>query len=80
MTHDLKPSVARSLAAEDSSPAIPHLRIAGTGNELFGIVTHGLITGRDDSVLPLHSTCGASYVGTFDSCLDDLAMDGWTSN
>jgi hypothetical protein len=76
MTYDLKPSVARSLASEGTTPAIPHLRIAGTGDELFGFITHGLIKGRDDSVLPLHSTCGASYEGYFDSCVDDLAVNG----
>ncbi|MFV1873137.1 MAG: hypothetical protein ACMZ64_07440 [Oleiphilus sp.] len=76
MTYDLKPSVARSLAQEGSTPVVPHLRVAATGDELFGLVTHPLIKGRDDSVLPLHSTCGASYEASFDSCVDDLAMDG----
>lgn len=76
MTYDLKPQVARSLAAEGSTPTVPHLRIAATGNELFALVTNPLIIGKDDSVLPLHSTCGASYEAAFDSCVSDLAIDG----
>ena len=76
MTYELKPSIARGLAAAGTAPTVPNLRIAATGDELFGFVTHPLITGGDDSVVPLHSACGASYEAAFDSCVSDLAVDG----
>ncbi len=72
---DLQPSVARNTAV-NNIPSIPRLRIASTGDELYGFVTHPFIKGKDDSVVPLHSACGASYNGSFDSCTRDLRMDG----
>ncbi|WP_020407624.1 hypothetical protein [Hahella ganghwensis] len=72
---DLQPSVARNTAV-NNIPAIPRLRIAATGNELYGFATHPLIKGSDDSVVPLHSACGAAYDGSFDSCVQDLRIDG----
>tara|TARA_R110001592_G_scaffold59905_3_gene182002 strand:- start:8071 stop:9267 length:1197 start_codon:yes stop_codon:yes gene_type:complete len=76
MTVELQPQVARDLANAASLPAVPHFRIAGSGDEIFAPLTHAVIPGRDDSVLPLHSTCGAALEGAYDSCVHDLAMDG----
>jgi hypothetical protein len=75
VVNDLQPSVARNTAL-DSVPAIPRLRIAGAGDELYGLVTHLLIKGGDDSVVPLHSACGAADNAAYDSCVQDLQMDG----
>ncbi len=72
---DLQPSVARNTAV-NNIPAIPHLRIAGAGDESYGFLTHAIIKGKDDSVVPLHSSCGAAYNGSFDSCVRDLRIDG----
>jgi hypothetical protein len=72
---DLQPSVARTTATS-SIPAIPRLRIASAGDELYGFVTHPIIKGSDDSVVPLHSACGAAFNGDYDSCVTDLRMDG----
>ena len=74
--YDLQPSVARQTAILNI-PAIPRLRIAGTGDEFYGFLTHPFIKGSDDSVVPLHSSCGAaSGVKGFDSCTTGLRMDG----
>jgi hypothetical protein len=72
---DLQPSVARNTAVNTIS-AIPRLRIAGSGSEAFGFITHAIIKGQDDSVVPLHSACGAVDDGAYDSCVQDLRMDG----
>ena len=76
MTVELQPQVARELAEAAELPAVPHLRIAASGDEIFALLTHAVIPGRDDSVLPLHSTCGAAIKGAYDSCVSDLAMNG----
>lgn len=76
MTYELQPEIARGLSASGTSNSIPNLRIAGTGDELFGLVTHPLITGGDDSVVPLHSACGSNREESIDSCVSDLAVDG----
>ncbi|WP_431686263.1 hypothetical protein [Hahella sp. NBU794] len=72
---DLQTSVARNTAVTNL-PAIPRLRIAATGSEFYGFATHPIIKGRDDSVVPLHSACGAAYDGALDSCVRDLRVDG----
>ncbi len=72
---DLQPTVARGTAVNDI-PSIPRLRIAGSGDELYGFATHPLIKGTDDSVVPLHSACGAASASAYDSCVQDLRMDG----
>jgi len=71
--HNLQPSVARTTATSVSG--VPRLRLVGAGSE-YGGVTKPFITGSDDSVVPLHSACGASDNGSYDSCLSNLAMDG----
>lgn len=72
---NLQPSVARNTAVNSIS-AIPRLRVASSGSGTFGFVTHAIIKGQDDSVVPLHSTCGAFDDGAYDSCVQDLSMDG----
>ncbi|VUD66036.1 hypothetical protein TDB9533_03488 [Thalassocella blandensis] len=73
---DLQPNIARNLALNHMD-AIPHLRIASTGNEdYFGFLSDMFIKGGDDSVVPLHSTCGAVFANSYSSCVKDLAMDG----
>ncbi|MGD8910198.1 MAG: hypothetical protein PVI92_12720 [Chromatiales bacterium] len=73
--NDLQPSVARNTAV-NSIPAIPRLRIAATGDEIYGPVAHLFIKGGDDSQVPLHSACGAADSVAYDSCVQDLQMDG----
>lgn len=73
--YNLQPSVARNTAVS-SIPAIPRLRIASSGDEIYGFVTHAIIKGGDDSVVPLHSSCGAIYANAYDSCMKDLRIDG----
>jgi hypothetical protein len=72
---DLQPNVARNTAV-NNFPSIPHLRIVGAGDEDFGLFTHPLIKGGDDSVVPLHSACGGAFTRRYDSCVKDLRMDG----
>lgn len=73
--NDLQTSVARNHAT-NGFPSIPHLRVAGTGDELYGFATHPLIKGSDDSVVPLHSACGAIYASSYKSCSRDTRVDG----
>lgn len=73
--YNLQPSIARNTAVS-GIPAIPRLRIASSGDEIYGFVTHAFIKGKDDSVVPLHSACGAAYASAYDSCMRDLRIDG----
>ncbi len=76
---DLQPGVARNTAV-DRFPAVPHLRIIGSGSESYGFITHPIIKGKDDSVVPLHSACGAAVSAAYDSCVQDLQMNGQVSH
>jgi hypothetical protein len=71
--HNLQPGVARTMATSVSD--VPRLRMVGAGTE-YGGVTKSFIKGSDDSVVPLHSACGAADDGSYDSCLPNLAMNG----
>ena len=73
--YNLQPSIARNTAVSNI-PSIPRLRIASSGDEIYGFVTHAVIKGKDDSVVPLHSACGAIYASAYDSCTRDLRIDG----
>jgi hypothetical protein len=77
--NDLQPSVARNTAV-NNIPEIPRLRIASTGDEFYGLFTHPFIKGGDDSVVPLHSACGAALDLSYDSCTQDLRIDGRVSS
>lgn len=71
--YDLQPNTARATATSNSS--VPRLRFVGTGSEYAG-VTKPFIAGSDDSVVPLHSACGASVPGNFDSCSKSIQNNG----
>ncbi len=70
---DLQPNNARNLAV--SNDVYPRLRFVGTGSEYAG-VTKPFLSGADDSVVPLHSACGASSKGAYDSCSRSVANNG----
>ncbi len=71
--YDLQPSNARNTATANNS--YPRLRFVGTGWEYAG-VTKPFIKGMDDSVVPVHSACGAPTNGDYDSCSRSVANNG----
>ncbi|RMF14455.1 MAG: hypothetical protein D6758_11490 [Gammaproteobacteria bacterium] len=71
--YDLQPANARNLATGSNS--YPRLRFAGTGWQYAG-VTKPFISGADDSVVPLHSACGAASAGAYDSCSRSIQPNG----
>lgn len=71
--NDLRPPTARTIAT--SNGAIPRLRFSGTGNEFLGI-TKAFLPGKDDTVVAMHSSCGARSIGSFDSCDRNVRADG----
>lgn len=73
--YNLQPTVARNIGLANPSN-IPHLRVAGAGDELYGFITHLFIKGTDDSVVPLHSACGASQANAYDTCVSNRTLDG----
>jgi hypothetical protein len=73
--YNLQPSVARTTGLKNPDK-VPHLRVASTGNEPYGFLTSLLIKGGDDSVVPLHSSCGSTYAGSYNSCVKNRTMDG----
>lgn len=73
--YNLQPSIARNTSVSNI-PAVPRLRVASTGSEIYGFVTHPIIKGGDDSVVPLHSACGAASATAYNSCVRDLRIDG----
>ena len=58
---------------------IPHLRVASAGDEPYGFVTHLFIKGHDDSVVPLHSSCGSANDHSYNSCVWNRKLDGETT-
>ena len=70
---DLQPVNARNLATANN--AIPRLRFVGGGTEYAG-VSKPFIKGSDDSVVPMHSACGAISAGAYDSCVSNRQTDG----
>lgn len=73
VVNDLQTTVARNEAVGPTS--IPHLRFVGGGSE-YGGITSPFISGTDDGVVPLHSACGATTVGAYDSCVNYVNLDG----
>ncbi len=71
--YDLQPNNARNIATNNS--AVPRIRFVGTGIEYAG-VTKPFIKGSDDSVVPLHSACGAPANGNYDSCSRSIRPNG----
>jgi hypothetical protein len=77
VVNDLRPSAARSIAPQNL--AFPRLRFVGTGSA-FASLTKPFIEGSDDSVVPLHSACGARYVGNYESCSRSIQVNGKLSS
>lgn len=71
--NDLRPATARSIAPQNQ--AFPRLRFVGTGSA-FASLTKPFIEGSDDSVVPLHSACGARYAGNYESCDSSIQVNG----
>lgn len=71
--HDLRPAAARNIAR--SNNAVPRLRFVGEGTEYLG-ATKAFIKGSDDSVVPMHSACGASSNSAYDSCSRSVRVNG----
>jgi hypothetical protein len=75
--YDLQPANARNTATAPN--VYPRLRFVGTGWE-YGGVTKPFIKGSDDSVVPLHSACGATLAGAYDSCAKGVKPNGQLSS
>lgn len=72
---DLQVHEARNMKRVNAD-RIPKLRVASAGDEPYGFVTHLVIRGHDDSVVPLHSACGSSYAAAFNSCVWNRTLTG----
>jgi len=73
VVYDLRPAAARSIAPQNTG--VPRLRFAGSGTAYLG-ATKPFIRGKDDSVVAYHSTCGALYVSSYDSCSRSVRDNG----
>lgn len=71
--NDLRPGAARQIATNNN--VYPRLRFIGTGSEYFSL-TKPFILGSDDSVVPLHSACGAPVRAAYDSCSRSVQVNG----
>jgi hypothetical protein len=71
--NDLRPSTARATAVSNNN--YPRLRFVGAGWEYLG-ATKPFISGSDDSVVPLHSACGAASKSSYDSCSQSITTEG----
>jgi len=71
--NDLRVSTARSIAQQNN--AYPRLRVAGAG-DAFVRITKGFIRGYDDSVVGMHSACGARFAGDVESCSSSIRSNG----
>lgn len=71
--NDLRVANARSIAQQNNS--IPRLRVAGAG-DMFVRLTKGFIRGFDDSVVGMHSACGARSAGNVESCSSSIRSNG----
>lgn len=71
--NDLRVATARSIAQQNN--VYPRLRVAGAG-DAFARITKGFIRGYDDSVVGMHSACGARFAGNVESCSSDIRSDG----
>lgn len=71
--YDLRPAAARNIARLNAG--VPRLRFVGSGSAYLGI-TKPFIRGKDDSVVGHHSTCGALYVSSYESCSRSVRDNG----
>ncbi len=71
--NDLRVGTARSIAQQNN--VFPRLRVAGAG-DAFLRITKGFIRGYDDSVVGMHSACGARFAGNVESCSSSVRSNG----
>jgi len=71
--NDLRVSAARNIATQNN--VYPRLRFVGGGTQFAGI-TKGFLQGADDSVVALHSSCGARFADDDDSCSNSIRING----
>lgn len=71
--NDLRVATARSIAQQNN--IYPRLRVAGAGDS-FARITKGIIRGYDDSVVGMHSACGARFSGDVESCSSRIRPNG----
>lgn len=71
--NDLRPGNARNISRNNNP--VPRLRFVGEGTEFLG-ATKVFIKGGDDSVVPMHSACGASSNSSYDSCSRSVRVNG----
>jgi len=71
--NDLRVATARSIAQQNN--VFPRLRVAGAGDQ-FARITKGFIRGYDDSVIGMHSSCGAKYASDAESCSSSIRSSG----
>ena len=71
--YDLQVTTARNIATTPNS--IPRLRFVGGGDDAYK-VTKAFLNGTDDSVVALHSSCGAINARGIDSCSTRVEMNG----
>jgi hypothetical protein len=78
---DLQTSVSRSHAM--APQGIPRLRFSASGGDLLEIgmgqvrsITKTMIRGADDTVVPAHSSCGASAPDAIESCSGSVNYEG----
>lgn len=72
--NDLRVSNARNIATTPNS--VPRLRFVGGGDDTYVGVTKPILAGSDDSVVALHSACGAVNARGIDSCSKNIKLDG----
>lgn len=71
--YDLQVTTARNIATTPNS--IPRLRFVGGGDDAY-MTTKAFLSGTDDSVVALHSSCGAINARGIDSCSTRVEMNG----
>lgn len=71
--YDLRPTTARQIATQNSS--VPKLRFAGAGSA-FLRATKAFLPGKDDAVVAMHSSCGARFKSSYDSCSRYVRANG----
>jgi hypothetical protein len=71
IVYDLRPSVARRHATQANN--VPRIRISG--GKATPILS-SVIRGKDDGVIPMHSTCGSARAESIQSCDRGIAVDG----
>jgi len=75
--YDLQVTTARNIATTPNS--IPRLRFVGGGDDAY-MTSKAILAGTDDSVVALHSACGAVNARGIDSCSNSVEMDGWVDS